>query len=1254
MRPEAASASGAGGRRRRRGATFALALALVLSPIQQASGAPCGTLPAGYPISSATRIEAETGLTMNGNAVASGTTNANSVIQTNGLRATAAQTLPDLTPTSFPPNSSTTDATEANSPFVANTDVRYRNIMVNANKTASFSGGGPFHITKLAIKGGATVNLGAGTYFIDTLEMNDNLARLRVTSAPVLLHIGTEFKMDADDLSLNAGGSVDGLQVFLHAGAKFNGDAKGKRLSFTGLVYGPASGDVGVGESATFRGMILVSGRVKLKKNSAYSYSAADQTALAAVDTCAAPSCQLVPGTYPLYSRTSIEIKNRDTMNGTTITAGTTGANSAVQTNAARTTLFQTLPDLVPRSFPANSSTTDVTETSSPFVATSAVYYRKIRIGKNKTASFSGGGPFHIDELSIDQNGVVNLAAGIYFVNKLKGIDTGARINVTSQPVVMHIGSELNFNKNDQFINAGGSVTGFRVFMHAAAQVKPTGDRLSFTGFLYGPNTGDIVFGKFLSFRGAIVTGGKIKIDDDATLTYSASDQAAVSGSNTCATAKLDHFLLTHDGFGIHCLAETVSLLAVDTGQQTYDTYIGTVVLDTQSGKGTWSNGAGNQGSFLDATANDGLALYTFSALDRGVASFGLSYGEGSASIDVDVYQQGSPSLRDDDAEGMLAWSPSGFTVTANQLSNPPPSPISDPIPTQVAGTGFALHLTAYGTAPTDPTCGVIEAYTGSKSLKFWSSYSDPATGSVAVSVDGSAIATSRGAAAAQSVSFTNGRASVSAKYKDVGRIQIQMVDDTTTEPVAGILGATNLFVVKPSSFAITAIERPDLTANPGASLPTGSVFVKAGDPFRVTVEARDDEGSRTPNYGNESTPEGIRLRAATLVAPAGGRNGSADDGAIGNASAFTAIAPAGTFRGTTFSWDEVGAIRLQASVADASYLGVGDVSGAISGDVGRFTPHHFDVALTMTPSFATGCAAGSFTYLEQPFGFSQAPVLTVTARAAAGTATRNYAGSWWTLTNTSLTGRSYTSDPAAPASLDTSGLPPTATDPTIAILGNGVGTLTFSTGSGLRFARATPVAPFDAELRLSLNVLDADGVAYASNPFAMGQPSAGNGIAFSAGKRMRYGRLALENAYGSELVALAAALRAQYYDGSGFVTNADDSCTLVSAANVGTSARSPAALATTPSLARVPLLAGDGGQSWSPPGQDGHADALVNLGSSGIATAWGTITAANLPWLRFDWSGDGAGTPNQDPTARITFGIYAGPRRVIFRREIY
>jgi MSHA biogenesis protein MshQ len=348
--------------------------------------------------------------------------------------------------------------------------------------------------------------------------------------------------------------------------------------------------------------------------------------------------------------------------------------------------------------------------------------------------------------------------------------------------------------------------------------------------------------------------------------------------------------------------------------------------------------------------------------------------------------------------------------------------------------------------------------------------------------------------------------------------------------------------------------------------------------------------------------------------------------------------------------------------IADGSYLNAGDVIGSATGNVGRFVPNGFATALN-TPVFGTACIAGNFTYLGQPFTYTVAPVITVTAQALGGTTTQNYTGSLMRLTNGSLTGRTYTPTPSSP-SLNPSGLPATSADPTIADQGSGVVTLTFSAGSGLSFTRGSAVAPFSANIALAQNVIDLDGVT-AANPVTFG---AGSGIAFSTSAMQLYGRLLLRDSLGSELLDLPTTLTTQYYLSAtqGFTTNTGDSCSAAPAlalsnyqvnlsagmtcvrdtgnpggSGIGCSAAAapigcPAA-APSPRY-RATACAGDFNLVLSAPG----------AGHNGAAT----VTATAPSWLQYLWSVSSG--VNSNPTGTASFGLFPGPASRVHQREVY
>ena len=73
------------------------------------------------------------------------------------------------------------------------------------------------------------------------------------------------------------------------------------------------------------------------------------------------------------------------------------------------------------------------------------------------------------------------------------------------------------------------------------------------------------------------------------------------SGLNPCADTA-DHFVITHDTFGIYCLAESITVRVEDDLNNPMTSYAETVTLDTQSGRGTWTLVTGSGSSMRHVT----------------------------------------------------------------------------------------------------------------------------------------------------------------------------------------------------------------------------------------------------------------------------------------------------------------------------------------------------------------------------------------------------------------------------------------------------------------------------------------------------------------------------------------------------------------------------------------------------------------------------------------------------------------------------
>lgn len=499
----------------------------------------------------------------------------------------------------------------------------------------------------------------------------------------------------------------------------------------------------------------------------------------------------------------------------------------------------------------------------------------------------------------------------------------------------------------------------------------------------------------------------------------------------------------------------------------------------------------------------------------------------------------------------------------------------------------------------------------------------------------------------------TSGNFNVASAFPNVRvRIRFPVVAPTVTSC------STDNFSIRPTGFTVDSSN----ATNTGTS---GTPTFRAGsDNFNLTA---------TAVVGYNGTPSVDNTAGMVIGTPTQGAIG----GSFGAAPPGTGIAT-----GSAFTYSEVGNFGLAANaVFDSSFTGV-DAPGVDcnvgfsntlvggrygcsigsaavaqttgSSGFGRFIPHNFGVG-TNTPSFTTGC--GAFTYVGAPFSFGTGPLLTVTARNSSNATTANYAGAYAKLTNASLTpgtqAARYTwfdalGGGSTPA-LDLAALPLTSSDPAIGAFAGGVATLTFATGPFM-FTRSTtaPNAPFNADIALAINVIDTDGAAFAGNPATFGAATAGNGIAFSGGKNMRYGRLRLLNATGSADLDLTIPMETQYWTGAGFQTNALDGCTSLSAGNLAFSAYSGGIGAGNMNAANINL----GGVFSGGIGSLRLTKPTPAPASPGSATLTVDLTAETKTYLQGNW---GTSTYTANPRSRAAFGSFgARPRQFIFYRENY
>lgn len=443
-------------------------------------------------------------------------------------------------------------------------------------------------------------------------------------------------------------------------------------------------------------------------------------------------------------------------------------------------------------------------------------------------------------------------------------------------------------------------------------------------------------------------------------------------------------------------------------------------------------------------------------------------------------------------------------------------------------------------------------------------------------------------------------------------------------------------FAIRPASFTGVSVTDSDwqtagttrALTNTGAS---GGNVHKAGQPFTVRATAVNAAAATTTNY--VGTPTAILTACA----------GTACTATFGTFSIGTGTAVAGVINSTTATYSEAGSFALQ--LQDQTFANVDALDSTTTEryfssaviNVGRFVPDHFALSAGSIVNRADVCPAGAncpaaFTYMGEQMN----AVFTLTAQAAGGSTTQNYAGVLAKLAPTAA------GNPLVFGAVDSTATPTYLTarlDTGVQASGN------FAAGAanvvaplaithpttGCPNAPNCPDGPY-ALLDIGIAPRDIDGVIMAAYDLDT-DATAGNDHTKVGRTEARYGRMKLSNAHGSELLKLPIGVLAQYWNGTTYVTNAlDNNSTFaptdVIFSNYQKNLNSGETSVVTPP-ASVVFTGGAAGYRLSAPGagNNGSVDMTVNA------------LSAYLP------SGN---------AARATFGVYKGSNSFIYLRENY
>ena len=526
--------------------------------------------------------------------------------------------------------------------------------------------------------------------------------------------------------------------------------------------------------------------------------------------------------------------------------------------------------------------------------------------------------------------------------------------------------------------------------------------------------------------------------------------------------------------------------------------------------------------------------------------------------------------------------------------------------------------------------------------------------------------------------------------YPDAGQISLHARYDLDAT-VAGfeMQGSSNAFVVRPFGFAFRGANAGTAIAH--ATTAAGAVLAAAGDTFTMTLGAyrwaagQDADNDGVPDAGVTLTGNGLtpNYAAGTSVSATGNLPGIAT-GSIDRASGGSSVAAlewsGGAATVSDWRYSEVGNAFFGASAAN--YLGSGssitgnsglDGTGAAGGYVGRFRAKQLALsAATLANRAALLPCASTFSYM----GESMRLTFTLTAQNTQNGTTQNYSGLYAkhdpsnALTAFAPGARSGTTNLTSRLSALYPGAVPAWS--------NGQLGVPVSDPIHIAVERASPDNPDGprAGTQLGIAPTDSDGAALATFNLDVDNDTVNEHGAAGAAVELRYGRLALQNAAGPGTGALPIPVTAQYWNGSGFVTNTLDNCTALSRNQVELTGY-VGALAPGPNCrtyllqSPVTLVSGAATLQLAAPGSGVTGSLLLrpNLAATttgaycnnAAAPPTSPTAAAGMTYLlgRWDDAADPDTNPNTSyddkPSARAVFGVFGSqPRNFIFQRENY
>ncbi|ENF8750385.1 MSHA biogenesis protein MshQ [Vibrio fluvialis] len=851
--------------------------------------------------------------------------------------------------------------------------------------------------------------------------------------------------------------------------------------------------------------------------------------------------------------------------------------------------------------------------------------YKKIEIGSNHST--------------------VTLQSGEYWVDELIFSTNDASLKVQGK-VYLHFRS-LKISGDRVSINSGGSPENLWMFGHiGAAPITISNNDVSITAMLFldAPSftnsDGLIAQGARLKFTGSL-TASRIKVtNNDSTFTGH-----VASACDTTVDSSYALTLQPAEAYSLICAAQRLEFQVVDSNNQATGDFTGTISVSPVSaslslvqGKGSGSNGS------YTPNASGELWLDLTASSSQTVTITGTLNPQGDSASVSGTYHFVPYKLSASD-QHVIANKPQTVEVKALACDD----------------NGGVVDIN-YGGTPTVSSVWVAPT-SGAGELTF-------------------------------APAFTQGAASSELTMEDSGIKTVTMTDSSfdcsglTDCPVEGSGTLQGSFTVYSRPWTLAICSPNGSTMDGDITNPDSLAFTSAGNLFALNIRPlRWVSGS-----GDDSSPQagGNAIETSAYCSSAVTQNFFSDNSQLAALAVLShqVAQPAdgndGTLDGTLeqlnttginstylpfsgLSWSEVGVLRVNADIS-GSYLGMTVNQGYR--DIGRFYPAWLSITEN---NWDYADDHNGFVYMNQtiPYRF------TVEAQNMQSDATTNY----------SAFSQALIADVKLLA-VDSDGeeLSDRIDEYDLQLWdGSGDGAwsgATLSVTNDFTFLKQQQSAsPYTSSVDgpyqsgFGLRVSDkVDGVDFASPDLELKASTTllDTGKAFATQPDIRYGRMVLGDVGGTSVSTINVPLRVEYWQGSRFEINTDDSGSYFATPNEYVCKQT--VWPTSGSGSSSKLTGSDTPSSWAkvasgkssvvfatPASSDETADvreqvrfwlrldddarSSPQLSESGVNCG---TQYTSQPWLQYNWRDKG----DEDPSAVVTFGIHRGNDKVIFRGE--